>query len=137
MHSITSAESVTPPAAPVLWVRGRRIEVGEARRDGRRWTWVRRVRREPRGRFQAHWWRLKSAWVLSVDLLQQVAAAGFAWIEYCDEHRDRWTIPTADALKGARFEIQGQPHVCLPAGVWHQQRPADPVAVQQDLFTGR
>lgn len=125
------------PTPPVLLLRGRRIPVGDVqwRDDG--WCWVRRVRRQQRGRLQAHLWQERDAWVIGRELFNQVAQWASS-IYYLDEEDGEWRIPTSKAREVAEtLAILGEPHLAIATREWDYKPPAEPKAVQTVLFSSR
>lgn len=122
------------PEAPTLFIRGRRIPVGEARLLGDYWAWWRRVRKTQKGRWQAHWWHDRGGWVIGCHLLDQVRPWA-TWTVYEDEDRNEWWISTEEIPKvGERIEIGGAPHWFVAERCWDHKPPAKPEAVQVPLW---
>lgn len=122
------------PDPPTLFFRGRRIPVGEARLAGDGWCWWRRVRKEQRGRLQAHWWHERGGWVIGYDLFQQVSPWA-AWTLYEDEDGGEWWIESTKIPQdGERIAIQGRPHWFVAARHWDYKPPARPSIMQISLW---
>lgn len=121
------------PKPPDLFFRGRRIEVGEVRREDGLWVWWRRVRKQSRQGHACHWFYLRSAWVVSLALLEQ-AEPWAAKIVYQDEDGGLWRIETPSVREvGEPVEILGDFHLSVAERYWDYQSPAESRNLQTSL----
>lgn len=122
------------PTPPVLFFRGRKLEVGGVRREDGLWVWWRRVRKQLRQGHAGHWFYLRSAWVVSLALLEQ-AEPWAAKIIYQDEDGGLWRIETTSVREvGEPVEILGDPHLSVAERYWRYEPPSRPKAVQTSIF---